>query len=233
MLSSLSANHSKRNEEAWLFEMAKIYLPKSLPLKELPDEKNLLSIGVYGDIDFYDLKGVLEQLFSSLGIAVGYSSESGIPFLHPGRSARCSVNDVALGYLGEVHPAVCGDYELPRAYTAVIDLDVVFEVADLARSYKPLPKFPGIQRDIALLIDDGTQVKDIEEAIRERGGKFLETVRLFDVYHGKQVEEGKKSVAYKLGFRASDRTLTDEEASRSVTKILEHLRDKLGAVLRG
>lgn len=233
MLTSLAANYSKRNEEAWLFEMAKVYLPKSRPLSELPEERTILSIGIYGDIDFYDLKGVLEQFFSSMGISADYSSESRIPFLHPGRCARVHVDDAPLGYLGEVHPAVCSDYELPRAYTAVIDLDILIENANLERSYKPLPKYPGIQRDIALLIDDGTQVKDIEEAIRERGGKFLESVRLFDVYRGKQVEEGKKSVAYKLGFRASDKTLTDEEVSRSVTKILEHLSDKLGAVLRG
>ena len=233
MLTSLATNYSKRNEEARLFEMAKAYLPKALPLAELPEEKNILSIGMYGDINFYDLKGVLEQLFSILGITANYSAERGIPFMHPGRCARVNSGDVELGYLGEVHPAVSDSYELPRAYVAEIDLNIVFEIANLERSYKPLPKFPGIQRDIALIIDDAAQAGTIEEAIRERGGKYLEGVRLFDVYRGKQVEDGKKSVAYKLSFRAEDRTLTDEEASRSVAKILDHLSDKLGAILRG
>jgi len=233
MLTSLATNFSKRNEEARLFEVAKVYLPKSLPVTELPYEKDILSIGMYGDIDFYDIKGVLELLFGALGISAGYSAERGIPFFHPGRCARVSLDEAELGCLGEVHPAVCEEYGLPRAYMAVLNLGYVIEVADLSRSYKPLPKFPGIQRDIALLVDDATQVKLIEEAICQRGGKYLEDVKLFDVYRGKQVEDGKKSVAYKLSFRASDRTLTDDEASRSVKKILEHLRDKMGAVLRG
>ncbi len=236
ILTSLSTNYNRRNSDAALFELGKVYIPKSLPLTELPDEKSMLTVGMYGsEVDFYVIKGVCEEVFSVLGIGdkVEYSPSSSMPFMHPGRLATISVEGQNLGFVGEVHPAVADNYDIgTKVYTAVINMDILAEKADFDKSFKPLPKFPAVQRDIAMLVADSVIVKDIESIIKEKGGKLLEGVQLFDVYKGKQIAEGYKSVAYNISFRANDRTLTDDEINPPMKKIVAELENKLGAQLR-
>ncbi|MDR1532072.1 MAG: phenylalanine--tRNA ligase subunit beta [Clostridiales bacterium] len=237
MLMSLAANYKRRNSEAALFELSKIYIPKSLPLTELPDESMRLTIGVYGagavKWDFYAVKGCCERLFSVLGITgVDYIPSDKEPFMHPGRCAEilCAGQDV--GFCGEIHPLVAENYELPKTYVAVIDADFLYKAANMERKYKPVPKFPSIQRDIALLVPENKPVRDLECAIREKGGEFLEKVQLFDVYKGGQVPAGFKSAAYSLAFRALDRTLTDDEVTAVMKDVLTNLEKTCGATLR-
>lgn len=236
MLNSISTNYNRRNESAYLFEMGKVYIPKNLPLTELPKEENVLTIGMYGDIDFYGIKGVTEELFEVLGMkdVVEYSPKNDIPFMHPGRLAEISVKGDSLGYVGELHPTIAERYNIDtKAYIAVISIDKLCGYANFERKYKALPKFPAMTRDIAVIVKDEVIVKDIEDIIKEKGGKLLETIQLFDVFKGKQIPEGYKSVAYNISFRASDRTLTDEEVNAPMKKILKELEEKLEAKLRG
>ncbi len=235
ILSSLSTNYNRRNPEAYLFEIGKIYIPKNLPLTELPEEKNVLTVGMYGKVDFYDIKGIIEELFEVLGIRdmVEYSPVSDIPYTHPGRCAELSIDGDKLGFLGEVHPAVCDNYEIGvKAYVAVIYADLLYKTADFGRVYKSLPKFPAVSRDISMLVRDDVIVKDIESIIKNKGGKLIESIQLFDVYKGEQIQDGFKSVAYNISFRSSEKTLTDEEIASPMKKILKELEEKLGAQLR-
>ena len=234
MLQVLATNYNRRVEEARLFEMSYVYLPKSLPLTELPYEKPVLTLGMYGDVDFYDLSGAVEELMSKLGIKE-YSLEPvhDNPSFHPGRTAKLIVNGKEAGILGEVHPSVSEKFEAAqRNYVGMIDIEPLVGNAVLKPEYKPLPKYPAVTRDIAMLVDEGVLVKEIERVITEKAGKILEEIKLFDVYKGKQVPEGKKSVAYSIAFRAADRTLTDEEAGKAMEKIVKGLSEKLGAQLR-
>lgn len=236
MLNSISTNYNRRNDSAYLFEMGKVYIPKALPLTELPEEKNMLTIGMYGNIDFYGIKGVTEELFVVLGMRdkVTYAPKSDVPFMHPGRLADISVDGESIGYVGEVHPAVAEKYGIgTKAYVAVISVDKLYEYASFDRTYKALPKYPAMTRDIAVLVKDSVIVKDIEDIIKAKGGKLLENIQLFDVFKGKQIPEGYKSVAYNISFRASDRTLTDDEVNAPMKKIIKELEEKLEAQLRG
>lgn len=236
MLTSLATNYNRRNSDAALFELGKVYIPKALPLTELPEEKNVLTIGMYGaDVDFYSIKGVCEEVLAVLGVAekTEWSPCSTIPYMHPGRLASVTVDGKELGYVGEIHPAVAESYGIgTKAYVAVLSTDVLVESAAFDKTFKALPKFPAVERDIAMLVPDSVIVKDIENVIKEKGGKLLESVKLFDVYKGKQIAEGFKSVAYSVMFRAADRTLTDEEISSPMKKIVAELESKLGAQLR-
>ncbi len=236
MLTSLATNYNRRNSEAALFEMGKVYIPKALPLTELPEEKSMLTIGMYGeDVDFYTIKGICEELFIVLGMSdkVEWSPSSELPYMHPGRLALVSVEGKQLGFVGEVHPDTAAKYDIDtKVYTAALDIDMLVENTSFDKTFKPLPKFPAVQRDIAMLVDDSVIVKDIESIIKEKGGKLLESVQLFDVYKGKQIKEGCKSVAYNISFRAQDRTLTDEEVNAPMKKIVAELEAKLGAQLR-
>ncbi len=234
MLNSLAINYNRRNSEAKLFEMGNVYIPKKLPLEELPEEKPVLTIGAYGNMDFYDIKGVTEELFNALGMNnVSYVPKSDIPYMHPGRLAEILCDDKVIGYVGEVHPKTLENYSIgTKTYIAVIEINALVENADFNRTFKPLPKFPAMQRDIAMLVKEDVIVKDIEDIIKQKGGKLLESVELFDVYKGKQIQEGYKSVAYSISFRAADRTLTDEEVNAPMKKILSELENKLEAQLR-
>jgi phenylalanyl-tRNA synthetase beta chain len=234
MLKILALNYNRRVEEAKLFEISYVYLPKSLPLTELPDEKQVLTIGMYGNVDFYDLSGTIEELMASLGIK-SYMLEAvkDDPTFHPGRTARLMINGKSCGILGEIHPAAAENFEAAqRNYVAVIDIEPLVRNASLKAEYKPLPKFPAVTRDIAVLVDEAVPVKLIEQIIIAGAGKIFEEVKLFDVYKGKQVPDGKKSVAYSITFRASDRTLTDEEVGKAMEKIIGRLSEQLGAQLR-
>lgn len=235
ILNSLSTNYNRRNEEARLFEIAKTYHPKALPLTELPEERTMLTIGMYGKLDFYDLKGILEHLFEILGMSekVEYSPEKNIAWMHHGRTANVLIDGKVFGYLGELHPQVAGNYEIDtKTYIAVIDMETLNEYANLVHIYKALPKFPSVTRDIAMLVKDSVIVKEIETIIKNNAGELLEKITLFDVYKGAQIAEGYKSVAYSITFRAADKTLKDDEVSLVMKKIVEELSSKLGAQLR-
>ena len=235
MLNSLSTNYNRRNEEAGLFEIGKVYIPKALPLTELPNEPHKLTIGMYGKMDFYSLKGIVEYLFSVLGMSekVEYSPESNISWMHPGRTASVSINGESFGYLGELHPAVANNYSIgTRVYIAVLDVEAMIGVANMVSVYKALPKFPSVTRDISMVINENVFVKEIENVIKKKGGKLLEAINLFDVYQGSQIEKGFKSVSYSITFRAPDRTLVDDDVNTVMKKILSTLESELGAILR-
>ena len=232
MLEVLSRNYNNRNKSAALYEIGNVYLP--VEGRELPDERACVTIGAYGEgHDFFTLKGVVETLLSAAGVeGAEYTAVSDDPTYHPGRCAEITVNGQKLGMLGEVHPAVCQNYQIgTRAYVACLDEAVLFANVAPERGYKPLPRFPAATRDLALLCDDELPVSALEKAIREAVGKVLEEVSLFDVYRGAQVAEGKKSVAYSLTMRAGDRTLTDEEADAAIKRALKSLAN-LGVEIR-
>ena len=238
MLKNLSTNYNRRVEEAMLFELAKVYIPNKTSPTELPNEPDMLCGAFYSKDktkDFFYLKGICEAFFDAVGISrVGFEPENEIPFMHPGRCAKFTAFGRELGYLGEVHPEVLENYEIGvKAYVFVVSCDLVYERANLVKEFQPLPKYPAMTRDIAMLVRDEVLSGQIENIIKKRGGKLLENVKLFDVYKGEQVAEGMKSMAYSLTFRASDRTLTDEEVSEKMDTILGSLEKEVGANLRG
>ena len=234
MLEVLSNNYNKRVEEARLFEVSCVYIPKSLPVTELPYEKPVLTMGMYGAADFYDLKGVVDELLYRLGIKdFAYEPVRDYPSFHPGRTARLLIKGKEAGVLGEIHPEVAQKFEAAeRNYAAMLDIEPLVANASLKAQYKPLPKFPAVTRDIALLVKDEVLVKQIEDVIRQRSGRIFEDLKLFDIYKGKQVPEGMKSIAYSITFRAEDKTLTDEEVGKTMRRILDGLKDNVGAQLR-
>lgn len=234
MLNVIATNYNRRTEAARLFELSYVYLPDSTSGSGLPTEKQLLTIGMYGNADFYDLKGVVEDLLGELGIKDSqFLPEKENASFHPGRTAKLVVNNRTIGVLGEIHPEVVDRFEGPeRTYIGVVEVEPLVEAASLTAEYRPLPKFPAVLRDIAMLVKDEVLVKQIEEVILQKAGKILESVKLFDVYKGKQVPEGMKSVAWSITFRTPDRTLTDDEVNKAMDKILDGLKTGLGAELR-
>ncbi|MBR0515864.1 MAG: phenylalanine--tRNA ligase subunit beta, partial [Eubacterium sp.] len=211
-----------------------IYLPKAITLTELPSERMVMTLGMYGDGDFFTLKGVIEELTEKLGFAesVDYEPVSVYPFLHPGRQAEIVKGDLKIGYIGQVHPEAVMNYDMKGdVYAAVLYMDIVTMLADFDIKYSGIAKFPGSSRDLALVCDKSVFVGNIEKIIKKNGGKILEHVSLFDVYEGDQVADGKKSVAFSLKFRALDRTLSDDEVNAAVDKILKEL-GKQGIELR-
>lgn len=234
MLTSLATNASHRNKNVRLYEMGNIYLPKALPLTELPEERMKFTLGMYGDGDFFTLKGVVEELFETLGLAgkEEYIPTKEIPFLHPGRQAEVVIGEEQIAYLGEIHPEVADNYGIKqRVYVAVIDIPILVEKATFDRKYESIAKFPAMKRDLSMTVSKDIFVGQIEAIIKKNGGKLLESVELFDVYEGDQIEKGKKSVAYSLTFRAKDRTLEEAEVNKVVDKVLKKLGE-LGAELR-
>ena len=200
----------------------------------MPDERKQLTLGFYGDGDFYTMKGAVETFLNSIGIrdGVSYDPDAGIPFLHPGRQAKVCVKDTVLGYLGEVHPEVCDNYEIgTRAYLAVIDIPALLPLASFDHIYQGIARFPAVPRDISMVVPKDVLAGQIEAMIRQRGGKILEALSLFDVYEGEQIKEGYKSMAYTLTFRDKERTLVDEDVSGAMKKILNGL-ESLGIELR-
>ncbi len=234
ILTSLSTNYNRRNKNVRLFEIANVYLPKALPLEELPDERSMFTLGMYGNGDFFTMKGVVEQFFKELGMDEErvYDPTGKKPYLHPGRQADIIYKDTVLGFIGEVHPAVLDTYEIgTRAYVAVIDLPAVLEFVTFDRKYEGIAKFPAVTRDLSMVVPKDILVGEIEKMIRQRGGRLLEELKLFDVYEGDQIKEGYKSVAYSLSFRAKDRTLEDADVSGAMKKILNGL-ESMGIELR-
>lgn len=232
MCETLSRNYNNRNANASLYEITTEYFPTKE--NELPIEKQSVVIGMYGqDIDFYSIKGIVEQLLEKADVYdYDIKAVSDNPSFHPGRCAELSINGQYLGIIGELHPQVLENYEIGmRAYAAIIDFDTMYNNRKPEKQYKPLPRFPAVTRDIAFLCDDSIPVLTLQRAISSAAGDRLESISLFDVYKGKQIPEGKKSVAYNMVLRSKDSTLTDTDADAIMKRIIKALT-ALGAELR-
>lgn len=235
MLTSLSTNYNRRNKTAKLYEMANVYIPKALPLTELPDERMTLTLGFIGDGDFFTMKGDVEDILNQLGINGRFHYDAAgceKPFLHPGRRANIVYGGKVIGFMGEVHPTVLENYSIgDKAYVAVIDMPEVYPLVNDDTKYVPLAKFPSVARDFSMLVPLDVTAGQIEDVLIQRAGKLCESVELFDIYIGAQVLAGYKSMAYKVTLRAKDHTLTDDEINSVVKKILNGL-ERLGISLR-
>lgn len=234
MLVSLARNFNRRNKDVKLYEMAKIYLPKSLPLTEYADERVQFTLGFYGEGDFFTMKGVVEEFLERAGMhdIVDYDPNAGKNFLHPGRQANIIYQGKVIGYMGEVHPEVCENYDMKtRAYIAVLDMPFITEMATFDRHFKGIAKHPAVNRDISMVVKKDILVGQIEKVIREKGGHHLESYHLFDIYEGSQIKAGYKSVAYSITFRANDRTLEEKDITAAMDKIIAGL-EGLGIELR-
>jgi phenylalanyl-tRNA synthetase beta chain len=234
MLTSLSTNFNRRNKNVRLYELGNVYIPKSLPLEELPEEKTKLTLGMYGEGDFFDLKGIIEEFIGKVGMTklTTYDPKSGIPYLHPGRQANIIYEGTFIGYIGEVHPEVLDNYDIgEKVYVAVLDMETIVKYATFDVKYEGIAKYPAVTRDISMVMKKEIMVGEIEEVIRKYSGKLLENYHLFDIYEGAQIKEGHKSVAYSISFRAKDRTLEDKDVTEVMNKILTGLQ-KLGIELR-
>ena len=234
MLTSLATNYNRRNKDVRLYELGNIYLPKSLPLTELPEERMQFTLGMYGDGDFFTMKGVVEEFFEKIGMKEKetYDPNSGRSYLHPGRQADIIYKGSKIGFLGEVHPEVADTYGIgERAYVAVIDMPEVLKYATFDRKYTGIAKYPAVTRDISMVVPKEILVGQIEEIIEKKGGAYLESYHLFDLYEGEQIKAGFKSVAYSIVFRAKDKTLSDTEVTEAMDRILKGL-EALGIELR-
>ncbi len=234
MLVSLATNYNRRNKNVRLYELGNIYLPKALPVTELPEERMQFTLGMYGDGDFFDMKGVIEEFFDKIGLSEKeeYEPAHKKPYLHPGRQADIIYDGRHVGYLGEVHPQVAETYGIgDRAYIAVIDMPEIVSLATFDRKYTGIARFPAVMRDISMVMPKDILAGQVEKIFDENGGKLLESYNLFDIYEGAQIKEGYKSVAYSLSFRASDRTLEDKDIVAVMDKILGALKD-MGIELR-
>lgn len=234
MLTSLGFNYSHRNKNVRLYELGNIYIPKALPLTELPDERVQFTLGMYGEGDFFTMKGVIEEFLDKLGITgrKSYRPNSGKTFLHPGRQANVYYGDKLLGFLGEVHPLVASAYGIgEKAYIAVLDMPTVTELATFDRKYAGIAKFPAVSRDISMVVPKQILAGEIEDVIIQRGGKILENCQLFDIYEGAQIRSGFKSMAYSITFRAKDRTLEEGDITAAMKKIWNGL-EALGIEIR-
>lgn len=228
-------NINQKAEEIKIYEIGKTYHTESLPLKELPEEKTRLILGMFGsNIDFYEIKKVIETLLAALRIRQVKFKRAGYYALHPGRCAEIYLNDYLLGVAGEVHPDVAENYELEgkRIYVAELDFDLLVEKSDEVIRYTPLPKFPPADRDLAFVLDENIEVADVIELIKETAGPLLENIEIFDIYRGDKIPEGKKSVAFSLLFRSYERTLRDEEINEIQDKIIKAVEEKFSGKLR-
>ena len=234
MLTSLATNYNRRNKNVKLYELGNVYLPKALPLTELPDERMQFTLGMYGEGDFFSMKGVVEEFFDKIGLRgkETYDPNAGKTFLHPGRQANIIYDGTVVGYLGEVHPDVADIHGIgERAYIAVIDMPEIVARATFDRKYEGIAKFPAVNRDLSMVVPKNIMVGQIEEVIEKNGGAHLESYSLFDLYEGAQIKPGFKSVAYSITFRAKDRTLEESDISKAMDKILAGL-EAMGIELR-
>lgn len=240
MLETLGRNYSRNVENVRAYEIGNTFVKNLIQSDELPDEAYNLSIGCYGaGEDFYTLKGMIEALLRKFGITKLYfEAESEYGVYHPGRCARVMSEDsrgdkVELGIMGELHPDVAENFGIDtRAYCAELFAELIFDLSDREVHFEPLPKYPATVRDMALIVDEDLEIGRIERAVRELAPDILENIRLFDVYRGKQLEDGKKSVAFSLRYRDKSKTLTDSRVDEAHGKIVEMLEERFGAVLR-
>ncbi|MCI8300830.1 MAG: phenylalanine--tRNA ligase subunit beta [Lachnospiraceae bacterium] len=234
MLTSLSTNFNRRNKNVRLYELGNIYLPKQVPVTELPEERMQFTLGMYGEGDFYTMKGVVEEFFERAGLQekTTYDPEAGKPFLHPGRQANIIYHEEVAGYLGEIHPQVADHYSIKeRVYVAVIDMPKVTEFAGFDRKYQGIARFPAVTRDISMVMPKNILAGQVEKVFDARGGQYLESYELFDIYEGSQIQAGYKSVAYSLTFRAKDKTLEEADYAPAMDKIVKNL-EEMGIELR-
>lgn len=234
MLTSLATNYNRRNKNVRLYELGNIYLPKELPLKELPEERMQFTLGMYGDGDFFSMKGVVEEFFEKVGLHKKevYDPSEKKPYLHPGRQADIIYDGVKVGYLGEIHPDVADTYGIgERAYIAVIDMPEIVKRATFDRKYCGIAKYPAVTRDISMVMPKEILAGQVEAVIEEKGGAYLESYALFDIYEGAQIKAGYKSLAYSIVFRAKDKTLEDAEVTEAMDRILTTL-EAMGIELR-
>ena len=234
MLTSLGTNSARRNKNVRLYEISNIYLAKKLPLEDYPEEKKQFCLGMYGEGDFFVLKGVIEEFLYKVGMKKlpSYNADAGKTFLHPGRQAQIIYEDTVVGYFGEVHPLVQEAYGIAeRTYVANIDLSVICKKANFTVKYEGIAKFPSVVRDISLVMDKSLTAGEIEKIIRSESGAILESLELFDIYEGERIGADKKSMAYSITFRNKEKTLEESEISAVMEKILKGLQT-IGAVLR-
>ena len=234
MLNSLAFNYNHRNKNVRLYELGNVYLPKSLPLTELPDERMQFTLGMYGEGDFFTMKGVVEEFFEKVGLRkpAKYDPNAGKPYLHPGRQANIIYEGTVVGYIGEVHPAVADNYGIgERTYVAVLDMKNIVSFATYDRKFEGIARFPAVTRDLSMVVPKQILAGQIEEMIAQHGGKHLESYHLFDLYEGAQIEKGYKSMAYSITFRAKDKTLEESDIASAMKKILNGL-ESMGIVLR-
>lgn len=234
MLSSLAFNYNHRNKNVRLYELGNIYLPKQLPLTELPDERMKFTLGFYGDGDFFTMKGVIEEFLEKVGMKAKktYDPTDKKPFLHPGRQTDVIYQGKTIGFLGEVHPAVMDNYGLgEKTYVAVLDMPQIVEMATFDRKYTGIARYPAVTRDISMIVPKKISAGAIEAVIEQRGGKLLEGYHLFDIYEGAQILSGFKSMAYSISFRANDRTLEESDITAAMKKIWNGL-EALGIEIR-
>ena len=232
MLAVLARNYNYHNANVKLYELAKVYLP--VEGEVLPREPKHLVLGFYGEGDFYSLKGDMETVFEGLNApAARFTAKTDHPSYHPGRCATITMNGVEIGVCGQVHPLVTKNYDMDTAvYAAEIDFSLLADMLLPKKTFVPLPKYQAATRDIAVVCEEAVTVAELTDCIRAAGNKLLREVKLFDIYRGKGVEEGKKSVAFSLTLRADDRTLTDTDVESVVNPILSKLEADLGAKLR-
>ena len=233
MLEILSRNSAYHNKAAKLYEMAKIYLP--VDGQKLPEEPKMLVLGTYGEgTTFFTLKGELEAILKGLRINKAvYTADKTNPSFHPGRCAKVTIDGTDVGYMGQVHPLVCKNYGMDaEVYCAEIDFSKLFNLIQPEATYVPLPKYPTVTRDLSVLCDEALTVAEVENVMTASAGKLLRNIKLFDIYRGVGVAEGKKSVSFSLELRADDRTLTDTDSEAVISKVLAALKDKLNVTLR-
>ena len=233
MLDILARNSAYHNKSAKLYEMAKIYLPQEGEV--LPREPKMLVLGTYGaNENFFTLKGELEAIFAGLRVKkASYTAVKDNPSFHPGRCAKVTVDGVDVGFMGQIHPLVAQNYGIDgEVYCAEINFTALFDLRLPDATYTALPKYPAVSRDLSLLCDEAVTVAQVEDVITASAGKLLRGVKLFDIYRGVGVPEGKKSMAFSMELRADDRTLTDADSEGVMNKVLTALKEKLDAVLR-
>ncbi len=233
MLDILSRNNAYHNKAAKLYELAKIYLPQDG--EALPQEPKILVLGTYGNNEsFFTIKGELEAVFKGLNIKkASYTAVQDNPSYHPGRCAKVSVDGTDVGFIGQVHPLAAKNYGIDtEVYCAEINMNLIYEQQLPEATYVPLPKYPTVSRDLSFVCDEAITVAQAEDVISGAAGKLLRGIRLFDIYRGTGVPQGKKSMAFSLELRADDRTLTDADSEAVTTKVLTALQEKLAAVLR-
>ena len=229
LLQSLGTNYSRRNENVKLFEISNIYIPRQLPISELPDERRQFTLGFYGEGDFFTLKGVVEEFFEAVGMVdrTRYDACCDRPYLHPGRKADIIYKEKCVGYLGQIHPDVAERYGIDSAvYIANIDLVSIDEFVSFDILYEGIARYPAITRDISLVVPSDIMAGDIEDIIEDEKSKLIESYELFDIYEGDQIEKGFKSIAYSIVFRDKQRTLEDSEVATIMNRIISRLQDR-------
>ncbi len=233
MLDVMSRNNNRGINEVKFFEIGNTFFPKELPVAQLPDERSKLCIGMYGNYDFFNLKGIIEQMLERFGIELKLKAIEGNPTFHSGICAGIYIEDELIGVFGELHPQVLENYDInKKVLLAEIEVDKIVEYKNMVRKYKALPKYPAIQRDIAVKVKDEVLVGDMEAVIKAVNPHIIENVSLFDVYRGSHIECGYKSTAFSITYRNKDRTLKDKEVDKIHNMVLEKLKENFDAVLR-